>query len=165
MDYSLPGSSDHGILQPRILESVVISSSRGSSGPRDQTHISCFVRQVLFNAEPPGAEAWNNPHQTVCLAHHGPGGTSGREPACQRRRRKRWGFDPWVGKVPWRRAWQPTPVFLPGESHGQRSLVGYSPRGLTESDRTEATTTYAPRPECPLPVDTPQASHGVSPAV
>jgi len=38
----------------------------------------------------------------------------------------RCGFDPWVRKIPWRRAWQPTPVFLPGESHGQRSLVGYS---------------------------------------
>ena len=36
-------------------------------------------------------------------------------------------FNPWVGKIPWRRAWQPTPIFLPGESHGQRSLVGYSP--------------------------------------
>ena len=36
-------------------------------------------------------------------------------------------FDPWVVKIPWRRAWQPTPVFLPGESHGQRSLAGYSP--------------------------------------
>ena len=47
--------------------------------------------------------------------------------------------DPWVGKFPWRRAWQPTPVLLPGESHGQRSLVGYSPLGLKESDRTEAT--------------------------
>ena len=43
-------------------------------------------------------------------------------------------FDPWVGKIPWRRAWQPTPVFLPGESHGQRSLVGYSPWGHRESD-------------------------------
>ena len=40
------------------------------------------------------------------------------------------GFDPWVRKIPWRRKWQPTPVFLPGESHGQRSLVGYSP-GVT----------------------------------
>ena len=36
-------------------------------------------------------------------------------------------FDPWVGKIPGRRAWQPTPVFLPGESHGQKSLAGYSP--------------------------------------
>ena len=44
---------------------------------------------------------------------------------------------PWVGKIPWRREWQPTPVFLPGESHGQRSLMGYSPRGHKESDMTE----------------------------
>ncbi len=41
---------------------------------------------------------------------------------------KRCRFDPWVGKIPWRRKWQPTPVLLPGESHGWRSLVGYSPR-------------------------------------
>ena len=40
---------------------------------------------------------------------------------------KRPGLDPWVGKIPWSRKWQPTPVFLPGESHGQRSLAGYSP--------------------------------------
>ena len=44
-----------------------------------------------------------------------------------------------VGKSPCRRAWQPTPAFLPGESHGQRSLAGYSPWGHTESDTTEAT--------------------------
>ena len=49
---------------------------------------------------------------------------------------------PWVGKIPWRREWQPTPVFLPGESHGQRSLVGYSPWGCKESDTTEMTNTY-----------------------
>ena len=57
-----------------------------------------------------------------------PGDTSGKEPACHLRRSKRLGFDPWVGKIPWRRAWQPTPVFLPGESHGQGSLVGYVPQ-------------------------------------
>ena len=55
-----------------------------------------------------------------------PGSTSGKEPACQCRRYKRCGFEPWVRKIPWRRAWQPIPVFLPGESLGQRSLVGYS---------------------------------------
>ena len=38
-------------------------------------------------------------------------------------------FDPWVEKIPWRKKWQPTPVFVPGKFHGQRSLVGYSPRG------------------------------------
>ena len=66
-----------------------------------------------------------------------PGGTSGKEPACQCRRHKRYDFDPWVGKIPWRRKWQPTPVFLPGKSYRQRSLVGYSPWGLKESDTTE----------------------------
>jgi len=55
------------------------------------------------------------------------GGTSVKEPTCQCRKCKRRGFGPWVGKMPWRRAWQPTPVFLPGESHGQRSMAGYSP--------------------------------------
>ena len=43
-------------------------------------------------------------------------------------------FDPWVGKIPWRKKCQHTPVFLPGESHGQRSLTGYSPWGHRESD-------------------------------
>ena len=45
--------------------------------------------------------------------------------------------NPWVGKIPLSREWQPTPVFLPGKSHGQRSLVGYSPWGCKESDRTK----------------------------
>jgi len=43
------------------------------------------------------------------------------------RRHRRCGFNPWVGKIPWRRKWQPTPGFLSGESHGQRTLAGYSP--------------------------------------
>ena len=54
-------------------------------------------------------------------------------------RHKRSGFDPWVGKIFWRRAKQPTPVFLHGKSHVQRSLMGYSPYGHKESDMTEAT--------------------------
>ena len=45
-------------------------------------------------------------------------------------------FNPWVGKIRWRRKWQPTPVFLPGKSHGQRHLAGYSPRNHKESDTT-----------------------------
>ena len=52
-----------------------------------------------------------------------PGGASGKEPYHRCRRLQRRGFSPWVGRIPWRRAWQPTPVFLPGESHGQSSLV------------------------------------------
>ena len=54
------------------------------------------------------------------------------------RRQKRCEFHPWVGKIPWRRAWQPTPAFLPGESHGQRSLAGCSPWDHEESDTTRA---------------------------
>ena len=53
-------------------------------------------------------------------------GASSKGPACQCRRFKRCGFKPWVGKIPQSRKWQPTPVFLPGDSHGQRSLKGYS---------------------------------------
>ena len=54
-----------------------------------------------------------------------PSEASGKEPTCQCRRHQRLRFDPWVRKIPWRRARQPTPAFLPGKSHGQRSLVGY----------------------------------------
>ena len=61
------------------------------------------------------------------IVFHGfPGSFSAKESTCQCRRH---GFDPWVGKIPWRRTWPPTPVFLPGESHGQRSLAGYGPWG------------------------------------
>ena len=52
-----------------------------------------------------------------------PAGTSGKEPACQCSRCKRWGFDPCVRKIPWRRTWEPTPVFMPEESHGKRNLA------------------------------------------
>ena len=62
-----------------------------------------------------------------------------KEFACQCRRRKRLRFDPWVWKIPWKRAWQSTPLFLPGEPHGQRSLPDYSPRAAKELDMTEAT--------------------------
>ena len=59
---------------------------------------------------------------------------SGKEFTCQCRR---CGLDPWVGKITWRRKWQPTPILLPRKSHGQRSLVGYSPQGQKELDVTE----------------------------
>ena len=50
---------------------------------------------------------------------------------------RRCSFDPWVGKIPWRSKWQPTPLFLPGKSHGQRSLAGYTPWGHKELDTAE----------------------------
>ena len=62
----------------------------------------------------------------------------GKESACQCRRHRRFRFDWWVRKSPWRRKWQPTSVFLPGKFHGQRSLAGFSPWGHKESDRTDS---------------------------
>ena len=60
-----------------------------------------------------------------------PGSLDGKESTCS-------AGDPWIRKIPWRREWQPTPIFLPGEFHGQRSLVDYSPWGCKESDMTES---------------------------
>ena len=68
-----------------------------------------------------------------------PGGDSGTEPACQNRRLKRCGFDPWVRKIPLRRKWHATAVFSPVKSHGQRSLVGYNPWGCKELDMAGVT--------------------------
>ena len=67
-----------------------------------------------------------------------------KESDCQCRRCRRHRFDPWVGKILWKREWQPTPVFLPSESYWQRSLVGYSPWGHKESDMTEYLSTAQP---------------------
>ena len=51
-------------------------------------------------------------------------------------------FDPWVGKIPSRRKWQPAPIFLPGKSHGQSRLMGYNPKGQKKSDNTEKISTH-----------------------
>ena len=103
-----------------------------------------------------------------------PGGASGKESTCQCRRPKRWGFDPWVGKVPWRRTWQLTPEFLPRESEGQRSLAGYSPLGrrvghdwsdLAHSlpqDRWNIPPTHQPK-KWPTPIKTDSLLPGCSP--
>ena len=74
-----------------------------------------------------------------------PGGSDGKS-ICLRCRRP--GFNPWVRKIPWRREWQPTPVFLPEEFHGHRCLVGYSPWGYKESD-TDKATNHARTPSLP----------------
>ena len=75
----------------------------------------------------------------ICVKRGLPGGANGKESACQCRRCKRHRFDSWVGKIPQRRKWQPTPIFLPENSHGQRSLAGFSPWSLRELDTTEQT--------------------------
>ena len=74
---------------------------------------------------------------------------SSKESTCQSRR---CGFSPWIGKIPWRRKWHLSPVFLPEKSHGQRSLVGYIPggckeRGITEHTRTHTITSKSPHSE------------------
>ena len=63
----------------------------------------------------------------------------GKEPAYQCRGQKRGRFGPWVGRIPQRKKWQTTPGFLPGKSHGQRSVVGYSSKGRQGSDTTAVT--------------------------
>ena len=88
-----------------------------------------------------------NSHQAVIQENHGsrvsqsgfPHGASGREPACQCRSHKRHGFDPQVGKIPWRRPWKLISVFLLRETHGQRSLEGYRPQNGKELNMTEET--------------------------
>ena len=68
-----------------------------------------------------------------------PGGANGKEPTYQCRANMRQGFDPWGQKIPWSRKWQPAPVFLPGEFHGNRRLAGYSLYGRKESDTPTST--------------------------
>ena len=62
-----------------------------------------------------------------------------KKPTCQCRRHKRHRFNPWVRKIPWRRKWQPIPIFLPGKSHGQRIWAGCRPQGHKKSDTTKET--------------------------
>ena len=82
----------------------------------------CLLRQGLH-------------HLVIFLKHlkDFSGGASGKEPASQCRRHKRCGFDSWVRKIPWMRVWQSSPIFLPGESYGQRSLVDCSPWGHSQT--------------------------------
>ena len=102
--------------------------------------IKCFY--VWWNTVIPQGFRENSPNCPLCQNIYNlmswmrgfPCSTSGKVSNCQC---KRCECDPWVGKIPWRRKWQPTPVFLPGESHGERRLVGYSPWGRKESNRTE----------------------------
>ena len=87
-----------------------------------------------------GFKVETNYHQIFVLSlypHHGfPGGSDSKEPTCYSEDQ----IDPWVRKIPWRREWQPTPVFFPRESHGQKSLAGYSPWGYKNVNMTEQLT-------------------------
>ena len=125
---------------------LVIHSKDMKTGFQRDMQISCLLQhysqQPRHRNKPNAYQWWNGYkrcvgcmcvciHMCVCVCAHIPmglpGGASGKEPAWQYRRHKRCRSDPWVRKTPWRRAWQPTPVFFPRESHGQRSLAGCSP--------------------------------------
>ena len=165
MDCSPPGSSVHRILQARIQEWVLVPSSRGSSWPRNQTCISFPALAGRFFTTSATWEAlyvdyirwiilltyrlkWNvsNLNSPVSIFNVPPRPfprwCSCKESACQCRTWKRHRFPPWVGKIPYRREWQLTPVFLPGKFHEQRSLRNCSPWGCKESDTTEHTHTH-----------------------
>ena len=108
MDYSPPGSSIHGILQARIQEWVAVSPPGVTQGsnpglPR--------CRKILYHLSHQGSPSRCVFHSSSLLGGGFPDGTSSKEPACQGRRCKRCRFDHWVRKRPWRRKWQPTPVF------------------------------------------------------
>ena len=107
VDCGPQGFSVHGISQARILEWVIISFSRGSSPLRDQTQVS-YIANRFFTAEP---------EKSMSLMVKNPSASTETEVSYP------------LGKILWRRKWQPTPVFLPVKSHGQRSLAGYSPWG------------------------------------
>ena len=93
------------------------------------------VRKILGDR---GSE-WReqNWRGTINIGLGFPGASVEKESACQWRRHRRCGSDPWVRKIPWKKKWLPTPVFFSGTSHGQRGLAGYSPWGHKESETTE----------------------------
>ena len=117
-----PGSAVPGILQARTLE---------------WNNIQLPVAKIQKQPKCPSTDEQIKKIRYIDI-HGLPGGTF-KEPACQCRGCKRWGFETWAGKIPCRRTWKPTLIFLPGESHGQRSLMGSSSWGHKESDTTEVT--------------------------
>ena len=131
MDCSPPGSSAHGILQAITLECHPLPQGIFPTQGSNPGLLHC--KRILYWLSHQGSHITgsylNYRISLTSLLPVDPGGTSGKEPDCQCRRCKRCTFDLWVGKIPWRRAWQPPPVLLPGESQGQRSLAGYIPQG------------------------------------
>ena len=116
----------------RILMVSALEGTDSKSGSTGENKCRASLRVGLPCPETSSGSlvVWNVP-ETLGLV---PDGSAGKESACSVGDTD---FDTWVRKIPWRRKWQPTPVFLPGKSHVQRSLAGYSPRGCKESDMTE----------------------------
>ena len=135
-----PLSLYHQALLLPIMMVLRLTTQRGLSSVGKEKSFSLYPSKFLTKT-PVIKDSLTRQKQTsltTCILLWGlPRCLSGKESACQCSRYKRRGFDPWVGKIPWRRKWQPTPVFLPGKSHGQRSLAGYCPWGCKELDMTE----------------------------
>ena len=119
MDCSLPGSSAHGIFQARVLQWGAIAFSGNA---RDLDSIPGSGKSLGEGISYPLQDLWSS---LVAQMVKNP-------PAMQETWVRSLGWE-----IPWRRAWQPTPIFLPGESNRQRSLAGYSPWGHKESDTTK----------------------------
>ena len=125
--------STSSVKQPCVHNCVRFFETPWTAAPQAPPSIG-FSRQEYWSGGPLPSP-WK--YTILCLIRSYselwgfPGGSDGKESTFQCRRLR---LDPWVWKIPWRREWQPTPVFLPGESHGQRSLVGYSPWGAKESE-------------------------------
>jgi len=121
--------------QPQMLTWAGVREPSFHSG-----HGTCILRQAEWGGGVCCEWPWGRvlPHWLGWVGRFelqfSPGSSDGKR-ICLHCRRPR--FDSWVRKIPWRREWQPTPVFLPGESHGQRGLAGYSPCGRRESYTTE----------------------------
>ena len=146
-----PGSPIPGILQARTLEWVAISFSNAWKWKVKAKSLSrVWLLATPWTAayqDPPSMgfsrqEYWSGVPFANSIDCNGlPRWLNGKEYTCQCSRCKTRGLDSWVRKILWRREWQPTPGFWPGESHGQRSLVGYSPWGCKELDMPKTTHT------------------------
>ena len=148
MDCSPPGSSAHGDSPGKSTgESLPCPPPGDLPNPGLNLHLLHWqgvfftiwaTREAPYNLQLyPNKRRFNSQNRQIKLPKHSfglPWWLGGKEFACQWRKQ---GFDPCVRKIPWRRKWQPTPVFLPGKSHGQKSLVGYTVhRVAKESDMT-----------------------------
>ena len=133
-----PGTNSQEALPPP--EEEQLPSFTEKSIESDKDHITCILPHCSKRFRTPLVPALCccvKPSNSLGFYVNGlPRWCSGKGSASKCRRLRRREFNPCIRKFPWRRKWQPAPVLLPGESHGQRSLVGYSPWGHKESDKT-----------------------------
>ena len=130
-----------------LLETLLLPRAQAGANLLEQEG-PCGRQQECLSQQPESGvpETWKNISPQVMTREEGfSRWFSGKELACQCRRLRRRGLDPWPGKIPWRKKWQLTPVFLPGKHHGQRSLAGYRPWDHKESDMTEWLSTHSSR--------------------